>query len=78
LFEACRLHTDGLTAGDRTLLACWDADRLDLGRVGITPEPHRLGTKAARKLLAWAHLRAIEAHEPAAVLAACGLGDRTG
>ena len=56
LFEACRLHTDGLTVGDRTLLACWDADRLDLGRVGITPEPHRLGTKAARKLLAWAHL----------------------
>src|SRR5205814_1413443 len=44
LFEACRLHTDGLTTGERTLLACWDADRLDLGRVGITPEPHRLCT----------------------------------
>ena len=37
LFEACRLHTEGHTVGDRTLLACWDADRLDLGRVGITP-----------------------------------------
>lgn len=78
LFEACRLHTDGLTAGDRTLLACWDADRLDLGRVGITPDPRRLGTKAARKLLPWAHLRAIEAHEPTEVLASWGLGDWSG
>jgi uncharacterized protein len=41
LFEACRLHTDGHTEGDPTLQACWDADRLDLGRVGITPKPHR-------------------------------------
>jgi uncharacterized protein len=78
LFEACRLHTDGLTAGDRTLLACWDADRLDLGRVGVTPDPHRLGTRAARKLLPWAHLRAIEAHEPTAVLASWGLGEWSG
>ena len=31
LFEACRLHTDGLTEGDVTLQTCWDADRLDLG-----------------------------------------------
>ncbi|MBP3960406.1 hypothetical protein J8F10_34705 [Gemmata sp. G18] len=73
LFEACRLHTEGGTNGDRTLLACWDADRLDLGRVGITPDPHRLGTKAARKLLGWAHVRAIEWHEPTAVLASWGL-----
>ncbi|HEY1068505.1 MAG TPA: hypothetical protein VGE52_20445 [Pirellulales bacterium] len=58
LFEACRLHTDGLTTGDPTLLACWDADRLDLGRVGIVPLPHRLGTDAARELLPWAHERA--------------------
>ena len=60
LFEACRLHTDGHTIGDPTLLACWDADRLDLGRVGITPDPRRLGTKAGRNLLGWAHVRAVE------------------
>ena len=48
LFEACRLHTDGLTEGDVTLQTCWDADRLDLGRVGITPEPDQLCTDAAR------------------------------
>lgn len=72
LFEACRLHTDGLTTGDLTLLACWDADRLDLGRVGISPDPDRLCTAAARELLAWADARAVVGHEPADVLAAWG------
>ena len=69
LFEACRLHTDGHTAGDPTLLACWDADRLDLGRVGITPDPRRLCTDAARELRGWADARAVSGHEPSAVLA---------
>jgi uncharacterized protein len=73
LFEACRLHTEGHTVGDRTLLACWDADRLDLGRVGIIPDPQRLATKAGRQLLQWAHLRAIEGHEPVKVLASWGV-----
>jgi uncharacterized protein len=69
LFEACRLHTDGLTTDDPTLQACWDADRLDLGRVGITPAPHRLCTDAARSLLDWAHERAVRDHTPHDVLA---------
>lgn len=73
LFEACRLHTDGLTTGDPTLLACWDADRLDLGRVGITPRLDRLCTDAARELLPWAHKRAIVDHKPVDVLTAWGL-----
>lgn len=73
LFEACRLHTDGHTTGDPTLLACWDADRLDLGRVGITPDPRRLCTDGARKLLRWANARAEIDHEPSAVLATWGL-----
>lgn len=69
LDQACRLHTEGLTVGHPTALACWDADRLDLGRVGITPEPHRLGTASGRALIGWAHRRAIASHEPAGVLA---------
>ena len=73
LLEACRLHTDGHTVGDRTLLACWDADRLDLGRVGITPESQLPGTKAGRILLAWVHVRAVERYEPSAVLALWGV-----
>ncbi len=48
LFAACELHTDGLTDGDITLQTCWDADRLDLGRVGIIPKPYRLCTDTAK------------------------------
>jgi len=73
LFQACDLHTEGLTEGDPTLLACWDADRLDLGRVRIMPEPERLCTNAARDLLEWANARAASNHEPADVLASWGL-----
>jgi uncharacterized protein len=64
LYEACRLHTDGLIEGDVTLQACWDADRLDLGRVGITPLPHLLCSDAARELLEWADERASLGYEP--------------
>ncbi len=48
LLKAMRLHSDGHTTGDATVLACWDADRLDLARVGIQPEPQRLCISAAR------------------------------
>ena len=74
LFQACRLHTDGLAEGDPTLQACWDADRLDLARVGIMPKPDRLCTDTARELLGWANARAVSNHEPAVVLASWGLG----
>lgn len=59
LQEACRGHSDGLTTGDITVLTCWDADRLDLGRVGIRPDPKRLCTPAARtpEILEWAYGR---------------------
>ena len=73
LFEACRLHTDGLTEGDVTLQTCWDADRLDLGRVGITPEPDQLCTDAARRLIDWAHERASIGYEPDMVADVWGL-----
>jgi uncharacterized protein len=45
---ACAHHTDGLTEADVTVQTCWDADRLDLGRVGIVPNPEQLCTPAAR------------------------------
>jgi len=45
---ACRDHSQGLTAGDLTVQTCWDADRLDLDRVGIRPRADRLCTEAAR------------------------------
>lgn len=49
LIQACELHTDGLLKGDVTLQTCWDADRLDLGRVGIPPRAEKLCTDRAKE-----------------------------
>jgi uncharacterized protein len=48
LTEACRCHSDGHMVADVTVMTCWDADRLDLVRIGICPDPLRLCTDAAR------------------------------
>ncbi len=48
LTEACQGHSDGHMVADVTIMTCWDADRLDLGRVGIRPDPQRLCTVTAR------------------------------
>jgi uncharacterized protein len=62
LADACHGHSDGLMTGDITVLTCWDADRLDLGRVGVRPNPERLCTQAAREpgLLDWAYRRSTQ------------------
>lgn len=73
LYEACRLHTDGGTVGDLAMQVCWDADRLDLGRVGIRPRPQKLCTAAAHGLIDWAHERAKREHLPEMLLAAWGV-----
>jgi uncharacterized protein len=49
LAQACARHSDGDTEGDAWMRACWDADRLDLGRVSITPDPAYLCTDYARR-----------------------------
>lgn len=56
---ACTHHSEGLLDGDITIQTCWDADRLDLGRIGIRPNPQYLCTEAARKteLIEWAYQR---------------------
>jgi uncharacterized protein len=41
LDRACVGHTHKRTHPNVTIQTCWDADRLDLGRVGITPHPNR-------------------------------------
>lgn len=66
LADACDRHTDGETEAPVTVQACWDADRLDLGRVGIRPHPKYLCTPAARSLdmLRWANERAVAGHVP--------------
>lgn len=66
LIEACTLHTRGGTMADPTVMTCWDADRLDLLRAGITPARRKLCTDAARDpdLIAWANDRARHNHTP--------------
>ena len=49
LHRACAGHTHERTDPDVTIRTCWDSDRLDLGRVGITPHPSRLCTDAAQE-----------------------------
>lgn len=69
LYRACERHTEGREDPSATVLTCWDADRLDLGRVNIRPDPKYLCTKAARTLdmIEWADRRARTNHEPAFV-----------
>jgi len=66
LYTACDRHTDGQVDGDITVQTCWDSDRLDLGRVWISPKPHRLCTEAARNvdIISWAYRRSRRKNIP--------------
>jgi uncharacterized protein len=66
LHEACARHTDGRTEADVTVQTCWDADRLDLPRAGVSVRPERLCTPAAREhgIIAWAAQRSLARFEP--------------
>ena len=52
LVLACSGHADGRTSSDPTIGTCWDADRLNLPRVGVTPERGMLSTEAAMDFIA--------------------------
>lgn len=45
LQTACRLHTLADTHDDIIVQICMDADRLDLDRVGVVPDPERMASK---------------------------------
>jgi uncharacterized protein len=59
LAYACAYHSDGLVEASVTVQTCWDADRLDLGRIGVRPDPCRLCTPAAQDpaMIEWAWSR---------------------
>jgi uncharacterized protein len=75
LLTACEDHTDGRTDGDITVQTCWDADRLDLYRVGIRPQTDYLCTKAAKtpRIIRWAMGRSTQAESPARIAQAWGI-----
>jgi uncharacterized protein len=75
LYLACVGHTSERTHPDVTIQTCWDADRLDLGRVGITPHPSRLCTDVAKRpdTIKWADGRASFAVVPELVVEEWGV-----
>jgi uncharacterized protein len=54
---ACEWHTDGGKHDDPTIGTCWDADRLDLGRVGVIPEPGFMSTQFGREIAAYGSIQ---------------------
>lgn len=50
LKDACKGHTVGQRPDCITINTCWDADRLDLGRVGITPDSKYLFNAEAKRI----------------------------
>ena len=56
LMFACEYHEKGRVTDHPTIGACWDADRLDLGRVAIRPNPQLLSTERAKRksVIDWA------------------------
>ena len=75
LYRACEGHTHERTHPDITIQTCWDSDRLDLGRVGITPHPSKLCTEVAKtkKMIQWADGRASFRVVPTLVLDEWGI-----
>jgi uncharacterized protein len=56
LERACRFHTTERRTGNPTIDVCFDADRLDLGRVGIVPNPKLMATEQGAYFAANIHL----------------------
>ena len=50
LTYAIRFHSEGQMHSNPTIQSCWDADRLDLGRVGIRPSARFLSPVAAQRI----------------------------
>ena len=69
LMRACEGHTLERFHDDVTIQVCWDSDRLDLGRIGIIPDPERLNTDFSkqRDTIQWAYERGIQEYVPSFV-----------
>ncbi|WP_412028282.1 hypothetical protein [Deinococcus yunweiensis] len=65
LAQACHGHELGHVTDDPTIGACWDADRLELVRVGMTPRADLMsiaaGQAAARDREGWLRTLAAQA-----------------
>ena len=50
LERACAGHELGKVTGDLLIGMCWDADRLDLVRIGVLPDPALMSTPAGKRI----------------------------
>ncbi|TNF91951.1 MAG: hypothetical protein EP297_14510 [Gammaproteobacteria bacterium] len=50
LCRACSGHTHGMKCHDSTVCTCWDADRLDIGRIGVKPNSKYLFNDEAKRI----------------------------
>lgn len=64
LIFACTHHTDRQRAADPTVAVCWDADRLELGRVGIAPKEMFFNTEPAREIVRSGGFHLLERTKP--------------
>lgn len=62
LIHACEWHTETRHHEDPTIGTCWDADRLDIGRAGLIPNPDYMSTSFGQEIARhgvihpWLHL----------------------
>jgi hypothetical protein len=76
LCRACAGHADGLTSAEPTAGACWNANRLNLWRVGVAPAWGMLSTSAARSAEVYEWSRGIHVGDPGWPDPAAGLAGR--
>ena len=63
LYFACCHHTGQMHHDDPAIGACWDADRLDIGRVGFELNVKYFTTEAAKKIVTGGDFRMLEKYE---------------
>lgn len=59
LQQACKLHTAWHKTGNPTIDACFDADRLDLWRVGVVPDPSKMATEKGAEIALYTDFEAM-------------------
>ncbi len=60
LYRACAGHTDGRNPSCDTIACCWDADRLDIRRVGFKADLQWFNTEKAREIVEAQDFRLID------------------
>ena len=63
LYFACCHHTERTHHNDPLISSCWDADRLDIGRVGFELDVNYFNTEAARKMVTSGDFSVLDKYE---------------